>query len=30
MRFRNEKKSKNKGMGFLNVGFYFQDQHIAS
>ena len=23
--FRNDKKSRNKGMGFLNAGFYFQD-----
>ena len=24
------KKSRNKGMGFLNAGFYIQDQHVAS
>ena len=30
MRFRNDKKSRNKEMGFINGGFYFQDPHVAS
>ena len=24
------KKLRNKGMEFLNAGFYFQDQHVAT